>query len=125
MTNSKNKLLVVLIIISSLIGYLEWGGGNSAFLFEMEKDVLSKLFTFPNSVIHPLTIFPILGQVMLLVSLFRDPLNKKLVYWGIALIAILLLFILFIGLLELNWKIIVCSLPFALVTGMFIYLNRK
>ncbi len=79
MTNSKNKLLVVLIIMSSLIGYLEWGGGNSAFLFEMEKDVLSKLFTFPNSVIHPLTIFPMLGQVMLLVSLFRDPLNKKLV----------------------------------------------
>ncbi|MCE2963684.1 MAG: hypothetical protein ACK5UE_01640 [Chitinophagales bacterium] len=125
MTNSKNKLLVVLIIMSSLIGYLEWGGGNSAFLFEMEKDVLSKLFAFPNSVIHPLTIFPMLGQVMLLVSLFKDPLNKKLVYWGIGLIAILLVLILFIGIIELNWKIIICSLPFVIVAGLFYYLNRK
>jgi hypothetical protein len=121
----KNKLLVVLIILSSLVGYLEWGGNQKAFLFEIEMEVLSKLFTNPGSIIHPMTILPMLGQILLIISLWREPLNKKLVYWGLGLIGILLLLLLFIGIISFNWKIIVCSLPFLIVAILYIFLNRN
>lgn len=125
MNSIKNKLLVFLIIITSLLGYLEWGGGNKAFLFEMEMEVISRLFSNPGSIIHPLTILPMIGQLMLIFSLWREPFYKKLAFWGLGLIAILLVFILVVGIISLNWKIVVSVIPFLILSGMFYFLNRK
>lgn len=125
MNSIKNKLLVFLIIITSLLGYLEWGGGNKAFLFEMEMEVISRLFSNPGSIIHPLTILPMIGQLMLIFSLWREPFYKKLAFWGLGLIAILLVFILVVGVISLNWKIVVSVIPFLILSGMFYFLNRK
>lgn len=124
MNSIKNKLLVFLIIITSLLGYLEWGGGNKAFLFEMEMEVISRLFSNPGSIIHPLTILPMIGQLMLIFSLWREPFYKKLAFWGLGLIAILLVFILVVGVISLNWKIMVSVVPFLILSGMFYFLNR-
>ena len=41
----KAKLLNIGLILTSLIGYLEWGTDQSMFLFQGEWDVLTKLFT--------------------------------------------------------------------------------
>ena len=49
----KSKILNLLLIVTSLFGYLEWGGNNSILLFQAEADIISKLFTDPTSVIHP------------------------------------------------------------------------
>ncbi|MBL7789511.1 MAG: hypothetical protein JNL75_06715 [Chitinophagales bacterium] len=125
MNSIKNKLLVFLIIITSLLGYLEWGGGNKAFLFEMEMEVISRLFSNPGSIIHPLTILPMIGQLMLIFSLWREPFYKKMAFWGLGLIAILLVFILVVGVISLNWKIVVSVIPFLILSGMFYFLNRK
>lgn len=125
MTNSKNRLLVLLIVVSSFIGYLEWGGGNKYFLFEMEKEVLVRFFANPTSVIHPLTILPILGQVMLFITLVKNPFNKRLAYWGIGLIGLLMLLIFFIGIIELNGKILLCTLPFLISSLIFLYTNMR
>jgi hypothetical protein len=47
----KRKAFYPGLLLTSLIGYLDWGGNNSTFLFQAEADVLSKLFTEPGSVI--------------------------------------------------------------------------
>jgi hypothetical protein len=47
----KRKPFNLGLLLTSLIGYLDWGGNNSTFLFQAEADVLSKLFTEPGSVI--------------------------------------------------------------------------
>jgi len=125
MSNSRNQLLVLLMVITSLIGYLEWGGGNKAFLFELENEVIRKLFTSPKSALHPFTVLPILGQVLLLTSLFRYPFQPKPVYWGIGFIGILIIFILLIGIISFKWKVILCALPFVFSASLFIYFNRK
>lgn len=69
--NMKSKLLNFLLIVTSLLGYLEWGGDNHIFLFKAEAEILSKLFTDPLSVLHPFTLLPLAGQIILLITLFQ------------------------------------------------------
>ena len=108
----KTRILIALCILSSLIGYLEWGTDQSMFLLEAEWDILQKLFSEPQSVLHPFTILPLLGQILLLISMFQSKPKKLLVYSGLAGISILLLFMFVIGLISLNLKITASTLPF-------------
>ena len=111
----KSKLLNILLIVTSLFGYLEWGGDNHSFLFQAEGEVLAKLFTDPVSVLHPFTLLPIIGQVLLLITLFQKQPSRLLTYAGIAGLGILMSFIFLVGVLSLNFKIILTALPFLVV----------
>lgn len=123
----KSKLLNLLLIITSLFGYLEWGGGNHSFLFQAEGEVLAKIFTDPASVLHPFTVLPIIGQLLLLITLFQKQPSKILTYAGIAGLGILLSFIFLVGALSLNFKIMLTSLPFLVLAVITIrhYLKKK
>ncbi|HMS50819.1 MAG: hypothetical protein IPI59_05300 [Sphingobacteriales bacterium] len=112
----KAKFLNLLLIISSLFGYLEWGAGNKTFLFEGEYEVLSKLFTDPKSVVHPFTLLPLLGQILLLLTLFQKNPSKTMTYVGIACLGVLLGLMFFIGIMALNFKILISTLPFLLIS---------
>ncbi len=106
------------LILTSLTGYLEWGGNNAAFLFSAEAEIISKMIHQPSEVLHPFTIFPLLGQMLLVITLFQSTPGKKLTYTGITLIGLLMVFILFIGLIGLNLKVAVSVIPF-LVLSIF------
>lgn len=108
----KAKILNLLIIVSSLFGYLEWGKNNSSFLYEGEFEVLAKLFTDPKSAAHPFIIIPLLGQILLLVTLFQQSPNKYLTYLGIACLGLLLGLMTFIGIIDMNFKILISTIPF-------------
>lgn len=109
------KLYNVLFILASLIVYLEWGGGQKMFLFQMEYDIILKSFKQPLSLLHPLIILPLMGQISLFITLFQQVPKKLLTYFGISGLSVLILFVFFIGLISLNLKIIVFSLPFLIV----------
>ncbi len=121
----KTKWRIFGLILTSLIGYLEWGGGNHAFLGEIEFEVLSKLISDPVSAIHPFTILPLVGQIILMITLFQKEPNKRMSHIGIALIAFLFVFVLFIGLLSMNWKVMLSTLPFIILAVMHIRISRK
>lgn len=124
----KTKVLIALCFLTSLIGYLEWGSDQNMFLFQSEWDILQKLFTDPKSVIHPFILLPLFGQVLLLISLFPSNPNKLLVYAGLAGIGVLLVFMFVAGLLSLNLKITISTLPFIIFGIMLlrtINLNKK
>ncbi len=122
----KRKVLNAMLIFSSLIGYLEWAGGTyHLFLFQGEADVLVKLFTDPQSAAHPFTLLPLAGQLALLVTIFQKEPGKILTYLGMAGIGLLLLFILFIGIMELNLKMTLSCLPFVILSILIIRENRK
>jgi len=114
----KGKILNLLLVITSFIGYLEWAGNHHIFLFQGEIEILSKLFNDTASVVHPFTLLPLLGQVLLLSTLFQKQPGKLLTYSGIGCIGILLLFMFLIGLISLNYKILFSTIPF-LVTAFF------
>lgn len=108
----KNKTLIFLLVLSSFCGYLAWGNNQSSFLIEVEYDVIRKLFVKPKSVLHPLILLPLIGQAILIISLFQKGNERKLMFTGIVCLSILFLFILIVGILSFQIKIIVSVLPF-------------
>lgn len=114
----KQKFLNGLVIITSLFGYLEWGAGNSTFLFQAEWEVLRKLFSDPISAAHPFTLMPLMGQVLLLITLFQKEPSRLLTYIGIAGLSLLLLLMAFIGVISFNYKIFLSTIPF-IVTAIW------
>jgi hypothetical protein len=112
----KSKILNVLLIITSLIGYLEWSGDSSSFLFQAEAEIFSKLFSDPQSVLHPFTVIPFIGQLLLIITLFQKNPSRILTYTGIFALAFLLVFLFVIGVISLNIKIIASTIPFLSVS---------
>lgn len=121
----KHKFLNSLLIVTSLIGYLEWSGDSHTFLFQAESEVLSKLFTDPIAAIHPFTILPLAGQVLLLITLFQKKPSKALTYTGIGGLGLLLAFMLLVGILALNYKIILSTIPFLAFAVLTVRYYRK
>lgn len=112
----KSKIINFLLIISSLFGYLEWGGNMHSFLFEAELAIISKLLTNTGSVLHPLTVLPLIGQIILLFTLFQKIPSRKLTYLAIAGLGCLIGLMFVIGLISLNYKIIASTAPFIFLT---------
>jgi hypothetical protein len=111
----KPRLLNILLLVSSLFGYLEWGGDNHSFLFEVELEIISKFFINPISLLHPFILLPLFGQIMLLIAVFQKAPGKIFTYLGIATLSLLFGFLFIIGLISLNLMIFVGSLPFIIV----------
>lgn len=121
----KKKILNAALILTSLIGYLEWGAGNHSFLFQAEGEVLSKLFTDPMSVLHPLTLLPLFGQIILFLTLFQKTPNKIMTYIGLTGLAALLFFITLVGVLGMNYKIVLSTVPFIVTSILVVKEYRK
>lgn len=121
----KSKFLNILLIFTSLLGYLEWSGNSHSFLFQAEGEIISKLIDDPISVLHPFTLLPMTGQVILIITLFQKRPSKLLTYIGIGGLGILLAFMFVIGIMTLNFKIIIFTIPFIVVSTLAIRYYRK
>jgi hypothetical protein len=121
----RNKRLTFLIILTSLTGYMEWGGGNSAFLFQAEYEIIAKLFTDPVSVLHPFVVIPLAGQIMLLITLFQKDPGRVLTRVGMMGLGLLIGVVLLSGLLSLNVRMVFSTVPFWIVVVMVVRNRRK
>lgn len=124
----KAKILNALLIVTSLLGYLEWGGGNNILLFQGEADIILKLFTNPKSVAHPFILMPLLGQLLLLLTIFQKTPNRILTFIGIGSLGLLLGFMFIIGIISMNFKILLSTIPFlitAIYTVFYLRKNKK
>ena len=122
---SKDKLINILLICTSLLGYLEWGGNNSMFLYQAIGEVFKKNFIDPTSVLHPFIVLPLTGLMILLFTLLQKRPARIWTYIGIGCIGILLILMFVIGILSLNYKIILSTMPFLAVATYAIFRNRK
>ena len=107
----KLNIILLLLFLTSFFGYLEWGE-RQEFIFQMEFDVLKKIFTNPASVVHPFIVLPLLGQIILLIALLRKQTNKYLILLGIFGIFLLYAMIFIVGILSMKFKIMFSVLPF-------------
>jgi hypothetical protein len=120
------KIHSVLLLLSSLIAYLEWGGASQRyFLFQMEWELLKKAFHNVSNLAHPLVLMPLVGQFFLLVVLLQKKPNKSLFIIALCLLSTLIFFVLFIGFLSRNYKMIGFSLPYFLITNFIIWELKK
>ncbi len=117
-------MLTILLILTSLIGYLEWGKDNHILLIEAEIEIITKFFNDPMSVMHPFVVLPFMGQLMLLFTVFQKKPNKILGFIGMGCIGLLLFFMFAIGIMNLNFKILLSTLPF-LVTSILIIRQHR
>jgi hypothetical protein len=113
----KSKIFNLLLVLTSLIGFLEWGKTNQLFLFQAEAEIILKGINNPSSVLHPFVLFPLFGQLLLLITLFQSTPNRVLTFIGIGALTLLLGFMFLIGVMSLNLKIICSTIPF-LVTAV-------
>lgn len=118
------RLLKLAILLSSMLCYLEWGQSNSSFLFEVEYAVLS-MSTSADSFMHPLIILPLIGQVMILISMVMRGHSKRMTNLGIVLLGSLVVVILFVGLLSLNPRIIVSTIPFLVFSSFYLIMPGR
>jgi hypothetical protein len=121
----KGKLLNLLLIATSLLGYLEWSGNSHMFLFQAEGEIIEKLFKDPLSVIHPFIMLPMIGQAILFFTLCQKRPNKILTYISIVGLGILLVFMFLIGIISINYKIILSTVPFIVVAVLTVIHFRK
>lgn len=112
----KSKTINILLILTSLFVYLEWGGNNNMFLYQGEWEILNNVMNEPRSVLHPFVLLPLGGQIILLVTLFQKEPGKVLTRIGIIGLGILIVFIFLIGLWKFNYKVMLSSLPFIIVS---------
>ena len=110
------RYLPILILLTFLVVYLEWSGGNSGFIFQLEYEVFTKDFSL-HTLFHPMILFPLVGQLLLLASLFFKK-NRRLVITSLLLLSLLVLMVLLVGILSLHWKVILSTLPYL---GLSVY----
>lgn len=119
------KILNLLLLLSSLFGYLEWGTGQHAFLFQAEMDIFIKAQNDTESLMHPFVVLPLIGQLLLLFTLFQKTPSKKLTYTGLILLSTIMLMLLLVGSLSMNMKVLGSIIPFFAVAILIIKTYRK
>lgn len=121
----KSKILNLLLLLSSLFGFLEWGHNKKMFLFQIEAEVFHKFPQDPLAVLHPFVLLPLVGQILLIITLIKNSPSKLLTYIGIAGLGILMLLVLLVGSLSKNIMIISSTIPFFIISFLVIRNNRK
>jgi heme A synthase len=119
------KLINLGLLLSFLICYLEWGQDMSGFLFQMEYDLFADASNSISSFLHPLILLPFIGQVVLLVSMFLRKPHRKLTLVVIAFLGVLVFMVLLVGVLSLNFKIIISAFPFVLISAYYVFSFQK
>lgn len=119
------RILNAILFISFLFGYLEWGKGNSMFIFQGEAEVLSKAVKEPASVLHPLILLPFIGQALILYTIFQKNPSRIFSLIGLACLGLLMSFLFFIGLLSPNIRMLLSSVPFVITAVLVLKYNWK
>lgn len=110
------------LLLSCFICYLEWGN-KSTFLVKAEIDLFTQMEG--PAFLHPMILVPLLGQLFLLYSGFQKKPNRKLILAGLILQFILVFMVLLAGSLQLNWKIIISTFPYLIISVLFIRNFKK
>lgn len=121
------RFINICLFITSMFGYLEWGKDQHSFIFQTEAEIFSKLFSSPQSLLHPFILIPLFGQLLLLFTIISKKQSKAITITAIISISLLMLLLLFIGILDLKYKILFSTFPF-LITAIIafrIYLKKQ
>ena len=116
--------IIIGLLISFSICYMQWGNNNSAFIAQVEYELLFKKKNIVEAISHPIILAGFFGQLILLYSALAKKPNKKLQSAGIILLGIIVLIILLAGILSINLKMILSVMPFILLS-IFYFARKK
>ena len=113
------KLLNFSLLITSLFGYLQWGGGHHAFIWQAERDIFLRAGGHADAILHPFVLLPLFGQLLLLFTLVQRVPGRVPTFIGLGCLSIIMLFLLFIGVISRSAPITFSALPF-IITGVMV-----
>lgn len=120
------KLINLALLIAFQFCYLQWPPNNSMFIFEGEYEIFSKTNHLIDNVTHPIILSGIIAQVFLLLGAIFTNFNRKLNTLGVVLLSALVLLFFVVGILSMNFKIIIATLPYlGLTFWYFVKTKRK
>lgn len=120
-----NRLINIGLVLAFCICYMEWGGGNSSFVFQSEVQIFTQSESWRDNFAHPIILAGLIGQLILLFAAFKKPPSRKLTWAGILILSPVVLLIFLAGALSLNWKMVLSAFPFLTLAVMFWRNNRK
>lgn len=118
------RFLNLLLFISSFFGYLEWGNKQHRFIFELEYELFFTLPDKTNNFSHPLILVPLIGQILILITLFQKEPGKRMTNIAIGCMGLLMLFLFAIGIMGKNPRILAGATPFLLISIIIIIYQR-
>jgi hypothetical protein len=111
-----HRLIGFGLLLAFSICYMEWGGDQSAFVFEAQYQIVTGPTGGIDTFTHPIVIGALTGQLLLLVYAFRST-PRPLVAWvGVAILSPVVLLILIGNVLSNNLKPVASVLPFVALT---------
>ena len=119
------RALNICLLLTSLIGYLEWGKDMHSFLWQTERDLIFSTTHHSETFLHPFVLLPLCGQLLLLFTAFQKTPGRVLTYIGLACLSVIMLMILLVGLMSLNMRIALSAVPFVVVGVLVLRANRK
>ncbi len=119
------RILNILLLLASLIGYLEWGGGNHAFLGQAEYELLFKKAPESATFLHPFVLVPLCGQLLLLITVFQKETKRILTFIALACLSLIMVFLFVIGLMSGNVKVALSAVPFIVIGVLVVRYNRR
>jgi hypothetical protein len=119
------RFLLIGIILTFQLAYLEWGIDKHLFIFQAEWEIIQKAKVSPSQVLHPFILLPLFGMLALVVAACQHRPNAWLIISGMASMLLLALFLLFIGVFSKNIKMIGAILPFLFLCGILLRILIK
>jgi len=104
---------------------MEWPGNNHGFLILMQYEIIfGKYFDLKNF-IHPVILLPLIGEILLIITLFQKKISKVLLFTGMACLSVIMIIIFVVGIASLNIKIFASSIPFFIISFIILKMNVK
>ena len=121
----KHQFVNLGLIAGFFCCYTEWGQNRSMFIANALYEILTQKDHFWQNISHPLILSGFLGWFILLYCIAVP--QTKLVVNGVGVLLLGLVVALFflIGILDLNAKIILSTLPYLIFTILFFRWRKK
>lgn len=119
------RICIFGLMLSFSAIYLEWGGGNHCFIFQLQQKILTEPRQFIANFTHPIILAGFVGQVFLFLSLFVQKQQFRMVAYGLILLGIPVFLIVLSGILSANFRIFGSCLPFLLFAYLSLYRLKR
>lgn len=112
------------LFLSFFLLYLEWGKTQAHFMFELAMIIFTKKANSLETLTHPIILMLIGALSLTLISACSRKPNRVLNFIAVLLMSAFVLFVLLIGFMAHNYKIVLSTFPY-LICGVVFFSFRK
>jgi len=115
-----SRLIQPGLVLTFLICYVDFGHDGANFVGQLEYSLLKDIGGSFSSFQSPLFMLALIGQMLILFSMFSARSNKGLTITGLICLGIIVLLIFVSGLLTANLPVVLSTIPFIAVSAIYI-----